>query len=60
MSFVGAIGGNSFDPTEVGFVRLRSAVRDLARNKWFVAEVTAAETRVRLGPRARKARGQAD
>jgi len=44
---------------EVGFVRLRTAIRDLVRNKWLTAEVTAAETRIQLGPRAKEARGQA-
>ena len=60
MGFSGSIGGNSFDPMEVGFVRLRTAIRDLVRNKWLTAEVTAAGMRVRLGPRAKEARGQTD
>ena len=60
IGFSRSVGGNSFDATEAGFVRLRPALRDLVRNEWFVAEVTAAETRVRLGPRARQARGHAD
>ena len=60
MAFSGSVGGNALVPNEGGFVRLRSALSVLVRNDWFVAEVTAAETRVRLGPRAKKARSGVD
>jgi hypothetical protein len=36
-----------------GFVRVRSALAVLQRNKWITAEQTVGELRIRLGERAR-------
>jgi hypothetical protein len=52
LRFSGAIGGSPLGDSESGFVKLRPALRTLQRNDWLAIEQTAAETRVRLGPRA--------
>jgi hypothetical protein len=40
-----------------GFVRVKSALAVLQRNKWFEVEQTVGELRIRLGERARKLDG---
>jgi hypothetical protein len=57
--FAGQIGGDSVDTSLSGHVRLRNALRTLSANRWLEIEATSAETRIKLGPRA-KALGQAD
>jgi hypothetical protein len=44
------------DEASSGFVRERVALRTLVRNKWFTAEQTGGQLRIKLGERARKVR----
>ena len=50
----GKIAGSPLEDDGSGHVRVRGALRVLARNKWVVVEQSVAETRITLGERARK------
>jgi hypothetical protein len=58
LRFAGMIGGEPLDPTSSGHVRLRKALRTLSRNNWITVESDAAETRIRLGDRAKRLRAE--
>lgn len=49
----GAIAGSPIEDGS-GFVRVRSALATLARNKWVEVDQTVGEMRISLGERARK------
>jgi hypothetical protein len=58
MRFARGVGVYPFsDVDSSGFIRLRPALLTLARNDWLAIEVTAGETKLRLGQRAKEARG---
>ena len=50
----GKIAGSPLEDNGSGHVRVREALRVLVANRWFTVEQTVAETRIRLGKRARK------
>jgi hypothetical protein len=54
----GQIAGEPSDPESSGFIRVRSALKVLARNRWFEVEQTVGELRIRLGERARRLNDQ--
>ena len=52
----GKITGSPVESGGSGFVRVKSALAVLQRNKWFEVEQTVGELRIRIGERARKLR----
>ena len=50
----GKIAGSPIETDTCGHVRVREALRVLARNKWIEVEQTVGELRIRLGERARQ------
>ena len=52
----GKIAGSPLEADTSGHVRVREALRVLARNEWLTVEQTVAEIRIRLGERAKPLR----
>ena len=56
LRFPRSCNASAVDEASSGFVRERVALRTLVRNKWFTAEQTGGQLRIKLGEHALKVR----
>ena len=56
LRFRRSCNASTLDDTSSGFVRERAALGTLVRNKWFSADQSGGQLRIKLGERARKVR----